>query len=63
MDPPIQTEYLRSGGATILTWHLVLQKTDKGGYFHGGRGEGGDFLLHPVCDTGVHGGATRLENR
>merc|ERR1739845_216262 len=25
----------------------------------GGGGEGGDLLLHPVGDTGVHGGATR----
>ena len=25
---------------------------------HGGRGEGGDLLLHAVGDTGEHGGAT-----
>ena len=25
---------------------------------HGGRSHGGDFLLHAVSDTGVHGGAT-----
>ena len=27
---------------------------------HRGWGEGGDFLLHTVGDTGVHGGTTRL---
>jgi len=27
---------------------------------HGGRGKGGDFLLHTVGDTWVHGGTTRL---
>jgi len=26
--------------------------------FHGGRGQGGDFLLHTIGDTWVHGGAT-----
>ena len=26
---------------------------------HGGGGEGGDFLLHAVSDTGVHGGTAR----
>ena len=25
---------------------------------HGGRSQGGDFLLHTIGDTGVHGGAT-----
>ena len=24
---------------------------------HGGRSQGGDFLLHTIGDTGVHGGA------
>ena len=28
--------------------------------FHGGWSKGSDFLLHPVCNTGVHGGTTRL---
>lgn len=27
---------------------------------HRGWGKGGDFLLHAVGDTGVHGGTTRL---
>lgn len=27
---------------------------------HGGWRKGGDFLLHTVGDTGVHGGSTRL---
>merc|ERR1712102_4905 len=27
--------------------------------FHGAGGQGGDLLLHPVSNTGVHGGATR----
>jgi len=26
--------------------------------FHGGWGKGGDFLLHTISNTGVHGGAT-----
>merc|ERR1712042_339235 len=26
---------------------------------HGGRGQGGDLLLHTIGDTGVHGGASR----
>lgn len=26
--------------------------------FHGRRGQGGDFLLHTIGDTGVHGGAS-----
>ena len=26
---------------------------------HGGRSQGGDLLLHPVSDTGVHGGTSR----
>jgi hypothetical protein len=29
-------------------------------YLHGRRGEGRDFFLHPVGDTGVHGGTTGL---
>ena len=29
-------------------------------HLHRGWGEGGDFLLHAVRDTWVHGGATRL---
>ena len=27
--------------------------------FHGGGSEGGDFLLHTVSNTGVHGGTAR----
>merc|ERR1712243_22183 len=29
---------------------------------HGGRSKGGDFLLHTVSNTRVHGGATRKHN-
>ena len=29
---------------------------------HGGGGEGGDLLLHPVGDAGVHGGASGEDN-
>lgn len=28
---------------------------------HGGRGKGRDLLLHTVCNTGEHGGATRQD--
>merc|ERR1712228_236401 len=44
MDPPIQTEYFLSGGAMIL----ILMVESKSG----------DFLLHTVSNTRVHGGAS-----
>jgi hypothetical protein len=37
IEPPVQTEYLRSGGATILTFMLT--------------GDSREFFLCTVCDT------------
>merc|ERR1712168_359330 len=45
MDPPIQTENF-----LWRSHNLDL---------HGGGCKGGHLLLHPVSNTGVHGGATR----
>ena len=65
MDPPIQTEYFLSGGATILTYSYSIVSshgTDiitKSTNLHARRGKGGKFLLHTVGDTGEHGGTTR----
>lgn len=59
MDPPIQTEYFRSGGATILTCVAAIRQysdgKSEGGEtnLHGGRSKSGDFLLHSVRDTSV----------
>jgi hypothetical protein len=42
-------------------FNLVVSKIKMSDvYFHGGGSESGDFFLHPVGDTGVHGGSTRL---
>ena len=46
MEPPIHTEYLRSGGVAMILIFMVLGS------------QGGDLLLHPVGDTGEHGGAS-----
>ena len=64
MDPPIQTEYFLSGGATILTYlHPTVsshgpEMTIGSTNLHARWGEGGKLLLHTVGDTGEHGGAT-----
>jgi hypothetical protein len=59
MDPPIQTEYFLSGGATILTCYHTAFSTalNRGGRdgtdLHGGRSKSSNLLLHTVRDTGV----------
>ena len=66
MEPPIQTEYLEIFDASqdlcliifVLSYSLSLWWSN-GLDLHGGGGEGGDLLLHPVGDAGEHGGATR----
>ena len=45
MEPPIHTEYFPLWGSDDLDLHC-------------GWGKGLDFLLHPVGDTGEHGGAS-----
>ena len=68
MDPPIQTEYFLSGGATILTYtHIKVSSHGPGATrgstnLHARRGESGEFLLHTVGDTGEHGGTTRQDD-
>ena len=65
MEPPIQTEYLEIFDASqdlcliifVLSYSLSLWWSN-GLDLHGGGGEGGDLLLHPVRDAGVHGGAS-----
>jgi len=64
MDPPIQTEYFLSGGATILTYSYFTvsshgpERTRGSTDLHARRGEGGELLLHTVGNTGEHGGTT-----
>ena len=68
MDPPIQTEYFLSGGATILTYlctavsshgpDIIIESAN----LHARWGEGGKLLLHTVGDTGEHGGTTRQDD-
>jgi hypothetical protein len=48
---------LRRSNDFNLSSAFALQPMD---YFHGGWSKRGDLLLHPVCDTGVHGGSTGL---
>ena len=67
MEPPIQTEYLEMSKVRLkkylvnvmfslsLWWGNCLD-------LHGGGGEGGDLLLHPVGDAGVHGGPSGEDN-
>jgi len=64
MEPPIQTEYLRSGGATTLTWEqpLVLAKTanyKRKTYLDAARGMAGKLLGHTIGKTWEHGRASR----
>lgn len=66
MDPPIHTEYLRSGGATILTCMACIRirprKAQGISYLHAGWGQRSKLLLHTVSDTGEHGGSSRKHN-
>jgi hypothetical protein len=68
MEPPIQTEYFRSGGATILTYHSMsceppgLRSIRSTTNLHAGRRKRGKFLLHTIGDTGEHGGASREDD-
>ena len=68
MDPPIQTEYFLSGGATILTCSYLIvslhgpDTTGKPTNLHARRGESGELLLHTVGDTREHGGTTRQDD-
>ena len=67
MEPPIQTEYLEMSKVRLekylvnvmfslsLWWGNCLD-------LHGGGGEVGDLLLHPVGDAGVHGGPSGEDN-
>ena len=49
MEPPIQAESVLSGGSNDLS-------------LHGAGGEGNNFLLHPVSNAGIHGGASGQDN-
>ena len=74
MEPPIQTEYLDISLLTLELFGLVSRqlKIVSGlllslwrSYcldLHGGGGESGELLLHPVSDAGVHGGAAREDD-
>merc|ERR1719431_971550 len=78
MDPPIQTEYFLSGGAMILILMVEGGERSKDGSSNpdrvlplwwsndldldGGRSKCGDFLLHTVSNTRVHGGASRHDS-
>jgi len=42
-------------GVLSLWWSYCLD-------LHGGGSEGGELLLHPVSDAGVHGGASREDD-
>jgi hypothetical protein len=61
MEPPIQTEYLRSGGATILTCterqYLLRRRHKTNANLHARWRERGELLLHAVRDTREHGRA------
>jgi hypothetical protein len=63
MEPPIQTEYLRSGGATILTYFQSVSGLFSGMrtaamYLHARGRKGCELLLHTVSNTREHGGTT-----
>ena len=68
MDPPIQTEYFLSGGATILTYpHLTMSSHGPDmrrgpTNLHARWGKSGELLLHSVGNTGEHGGTTRQDD-
>jgi hypothetical protein len=66
MEPPIQTEYFLSGGATILTCTQVRGQEPKykriSSDLHAGRGKAGQLLLHTICDTRVHSSTTRKDD-
>jgi len=66
MEPPIQTEYLRSGAATILTYDQRLSVTLRlsrrwsqvpSTNPHIGWCEGCEFFLHTIRDAREHGSA------
>ena len=65
MDPPIQTEYFLSGGATILTYKNTKVSSHGPGAtrgstnLHARRGKGSKLFLHTIGNTGEHGGTTR----
>lgn len=68
MEPPIQTEYFRSGGATILTCgaHQIrynqIRSSGDSTCLHARRRERGQLLLHTVRNTREHGGTTGKDN-
>jgi hypothetical protein len=77
IEPPIQTEYLRSGGATILTCtktnisHInakpripfaELGMRKRKTNLDARWSKRREFLLHTIGDTWEHGGSTRNNN-
>ena len=68
MDPPIQTEYFLSGGATILTCtHMKVSSHKLGATrgsanLHARRGKSSKLLLHTVGNAGEHGSTARQDN-
>lgn len=67
MEPPIQTEYLRSGGATILTYIFFgvsryLDVITRGTNLHTGGRQRRELLLHAIRDTRVHSRSSGQDN-